>query len=170
MKPRLATEDEVLRVHRPKLLERLLKPVDFDADTPYYPELKNTPDAQLKRRSVRSIWRSAVHHGNGTEAIVSGNNRIRFASVHQYPGYPGTGVLYHEAMPSIGQSLRSPGGTLSFTVPLLILELIPSAAPIKIPHDIPLSADHFREYLIGKLATARTYCARSKALGSGQCS
>jgi acetoin utilization deacetylase AcuC-like enzyme len=32
-----------------------------------------------------------AHHGNGTEEIVSGNKRIRFASVHEYPGYPGTG-------------------------------------------------------------------------------
>jgi acetoin utilization deacetylase AcuC-like enzyme len=38
-----------------------------------------------------AIWDFDAHHGNGTEAIVSGNNRIRFASVHQYPGYPGTG-------------------------------------------------------------------------------
>ena len=39
-----------------------------------------------------AIWDFDAHHGNGTEAIVSGNNRIRFASVHQYPAYPGTGT------------------------------------------------------------------------------
>jgi hypothetical protein len=39
------------------------------------------------------IWDIDAHLGNGTEAIVSGNNRIRFASVHQYPGYPGTGTV-----------------------------------------------------------------------------
>jgi acetoin utilization deacetylase AcuC-like enzyme len=38
-----------------------------------------------------AIWDFDAHHGNGTEEIVSGNRRIRFASVHQFPGYPGTG-------------------------------------------------------------------------------
>jgi acetoin utilization deacetylase AcuC-like enzyme len=36
------------------------------------------------------IWNFDAHHDDGTEAIVFGNNRTRFASVHQYPGYPGT--------------------------------------------------------------------------------
>ncbi|HEY0789927.1 MAG TPA: histone deacetylase [Chthoniobacterales bacterium] len=38
------------------------------------------------------IWDFDAHHGNGTEAIVQGHSAIRFASVHQYPGYPGTGT------------------------------------------------------------------------------
>jgi acetoin utilization deacetylase AcuC-like enzyme len=38
------------------------------------------------------IWDFDAHHGNGTEAIVRGHEQIRFASVHQYPGYPGTGT------------------------------------------------------------------------------
>lgn len=38
-----------------------------------------------------AIWDFDAHHGNGTEEIVSGNRRIRFTSVHEYPGYPGTG-------------------------------------------------------------------------------
>lgn len=39
-----------------------------------------------------AIWDFDAHHGNGTEAIVTGNQRILFASIHQYPGYPGTGT------------------------------------------------------------------------------
>jgi acetoin utilization deacetylase AcuC-like enzyme len=39
-----------------------------------------------------AIWDFDAHHGNGTEAIVANDDRIRFASVHQYPGYPGTGT------------------------------------------------------------------------------
>ena len=39
-----------------------------------------------------AIWDFDAHHGNGTEAIVRGHQQIRFASVHQYPGYPGTGT------------------------------------------------------------------------------
>jgi acetoin utilization deacetylase AcuC-like enzyme len=32
-----------------------------------------------------------VHHGNGTQDIVEGDDSILFASVHQWPFYPGTG-------------------------------------------------------------------------------
>jgi acetoin utilization deacetylase AcuC-like enzyme len=39
-----------------------------------------------------AIWDFDAHHGNGTAAIVAGNPRIAFASVHQFPGYPGTGA------------------------------------------------------------------------------
>ena len=39
-----------------------------------------------------AIWDFDAHHGNGTEAIVVNNPRIRFASIHQFPAYPGTGV------------------------------------------------------------------------------
>src|ERR1700742_2640487 len=37
MRPRLASREEVLRVHHPKHLERLRQDLDFDGDTPYYP-------------------------------------------------------------------------------------------------------------------------------------
>jgi acetoin utilization deacetylase AcuC-like enzyme len=39
-----------------------------------------------------AIWDFDGHHGNGTEAIVEHNEQIRFASVHQFPAYPGTGA------------------------------------------------------------------------------
>ena len=39
-----------------------------------------------------AIWDFDAHHGNGTEAIVASNPRIAFASIHQSPGYPGTGL------------------------------------------------------------------------------
>lgn len=38
------------------------------------------------------IWDFDAHHGNGTEAIVAHNPRIAFASIHQFPAYPGTGA------------------------------------------------------------------------------
>jgi acetoin utilization deacetylase AcuC-like enzyme len=38
-----------------------------------------------------AIWDFDAHHGNGTEAIVAHNQQIEFASIHQYPAYPGTG-------------------------------------------------------------------------------
>jgi acetoin utilization deacetylase AcuC-like enzyme len=39
-----------------------------------------------------AIWDFDAHHGNGTEAIVAHNLQIAFASIHQFPGYPGTGT------------------------------------------------------------------------------
>jgi acetoin utilization deacetylase AcuC-like enzyme len=39
-----------------------------------------------------ALWDFDGHHGNGTEAIVAHNSRIQFASIHQYPAYPGTGA------------------------------------------------------------------------------
>jgi acetoin utilization deacetylase AcuC-like enzyme len=32
-----------------------------------------------------------VHHGNGTEAIFAESDRVLYASIHQWPLYPGTG-------------------------------------------------------------------------------
>ncbi len=32
-----------------------------------------------------------VHHGNGTEAIFADSDRVLYASIHQWPLYPGTG-------------------------------------------------------------------------------
>jgi len=49
--------------------------------------------AAIKARVERvAIWDFDAHHGNGTEAIVAQNPRIAFASIHQFPGYPGTGT------------------------------------------------------------------------------
>jgi acetoin utilization deacetylase AcuC-like enzyme len=39
-----------------------------------------------------AVWDFDAHHGNGTEAIVADNPRIEFASIHQFPAYPGTGT------------------------------------------------------------------------------
>lgn len=39
-----------------------------------------------------AIWDFDAHHGNGTEAIVANNSKIAFASIHQFPAYPGTGA------------------------------------------------------------------------------
>jgi acetoin utilization deacetylase AcuC-like enzyme len=49
----------------------------------------DTLDNSAKRAA---IWDFDAHHGNGTEAIVANNSRVAFASIHQFPGYPGTGT------------------------------------------------------------------------------
>lgn len=39
-----------------------------------------------------AVWDFDAHHGNGTEAILLDRPGLFFASVHQSPGYPGTGL------------------------------------------------------------------------------
>src|SRR6202795_906485 len=39
-----------------------------------------------------AIWDFDAHHGNGTEEIVERNPNIAFASIHQSPPYPVTGL------------------------------------------------------------------------------
>jgi acetoin utilization deacetylase AcuC-like enzyme len=40
-----------------------------------------------------AVWDFDAHHGNGTEDILQGRPNLLFASVHQSPGYPGTGQV-----------------------------------------------------------------------------
>jgi len=39
-----------------------------------------------------AIWDFDAHHCNGTEAILAGREGLLICSVHQAPGYPGTGL------------------------------------------------------------------------------
>jgi acetoin utilization deacetylase AcuC-like enzyme len=39
-----------------------------------------------------AVWDFDAHHGNGTEDILQNRSSLLFSSVHQYPGYPGTGT------------------------------------------------------------------------------
>ena len=57
----------------------------------------NVAIGALHARAVHGFERIAVvdfdvHHGNGTEAILSGADGMFFASSHQFPAYPGTGT------------------------------------------------------------------------------
>jgi acetoin utilization deacetylase AcuC-like enzyme len=61
-------------------------------------------DALAEGASRVGIWDFDAHHGNGTEAIVTQNPQVAFASIHQFPGYPGTGT-------------RSSGQVHNFPVP-----------------------------------------------------
>lgn len=57
----------------------------------------------LGKRRV-AVWDFDAHHGNGTEFILHAQGdpaAFFFASVHQYPGYPGTGTQDH------GPSIRN---------------------------------------------------------------
>lgn len=54
--------------------------------------------ALAARRKVErvAVWDFDAHHGNGTEAILRGQPGTLFVSVHQLPGYPGTGARSFE--------------------------------------------------------------------------
>lgn len=49
---------------------------------------------EAKSRGKRvAIFDFDVHHGNGTEDILVGRDGTAYASVHQHPCYPGTGIV-----------------------------------------------------------------------------
>ncbi|MFC1499742.1 histone deacetylase family protein [Candidatus Zixiibacteriota bacterium] len=50
-----------------------------------------------------------VHHGNGTQALVEEEPRIRFVSLHQWPHYPGTGSEDERGVGNIWNVPRPPG-------------------------------------------------------------
>jgi acetoin utilization deacetylase AcuC-like enzyme len=52
-----------------------------------------------------------VHHGNGTEAIFAADRDVLFASIHQWPLYPGTGPAEY------GGEGEGEGYTVNLTVP-----------------------------------------------------
>jgi acetoin utilization deacetylase AcuC-like enzyme len=81
-----------------------------------------------------AVWDFDAHHGNGTEAILEGHHNVFFASVHQYPGYPGTGtqdrgsrirnwpVAPHTPRPAHMSALRaSLDAVLSFSPDLILV-------------------------------------------------
>ncbi len=67
-----------------------------------------------------------VHHGNGTQAIVETNPKIRFCSLHESPQYPGTG---HPAETGLYQNVlnlpMAPGSTIEDYQPLFEKKVIP---------------------------------------------
>lgn len=57
----------------------------------------NVVIAVLRALEEKGVARAAVldidvHHGDGTESLVLGNEAVRFCSLHQVPLYPGTGL------------------------------------------------------------------------------
>ena len=50
-----------------------------------------------------------VHHGNGTQAIVEADARVRYVSMHQSPLYPGTGAAEETGVGNI-INVPLPGG------------------------------------------------------------
>lgn len=55
-----------------------------------------------------AVWDFDAHHGNGTEDILHGRANTLFVSVHQYPGYPGTGTASFANCHNFPVSPRTP--------------------------------------------------------------
>ncbi len=135
-------DETLLLAHTPAHLKRLAQHRDFDADTPWLPDIEHHArravgaalaaaelalageraftlmrppghhatstqamgfcylnhiaiaalSARMRGIARVAIWDFDAHHGNGTEAIVHGREGCLFSSVHQFPGYPGTGT------------------------------------------------------------------------------
>jgi len=50
-----------------------------------------------------------VHHGNGTQALVEDDARVRYVSLHQWPLYPGTGLAEERGVGNVFNVPRPPG-------------------------------------------------------------
>jgi acetoin utilization deacetylase AcuC-like enzyme len=50
-----------------------------------------------------------VHHGNGTQELISGCRDIRFVSMHQWPWYPGSGAADDRGAGNVWNVPLSPG-------------------------------------------------------------
>ncbi len=59
----------------------------------YFNHIAIAAFAALEHGAERvAIWDFDAHHGNGTEALVAAHPQIAFASIHQLPGWPGSGA------------------------------------------------------------------------------
>jgi acetoin utilization deacetylase AcuC-like enzyme len=100
-----------------------------------------------------------VHHGNGTQDIVSEDPSILFVSLHQWPFYPGSGGPYEQSETLLNLPMRAGAGdaeyleawtaverTVTRFAPDLLLVSAGFDAHIDDPlADIRLSDDAFRE-------------------------
>ena len=55
-----------------------------------------------------------VHHGNGTEAILWGDPTVLYASVHQWPFYPGTGGPEEQEETTVNVPLQAGAGDAEY--------------------------------------------------------
>jgi acetoin utilization deacetylase AcuC-like enzyme len=52
-----------------------------------------------------------VHHGNGTQAVVEADPSLFFASVHQWPCYPGSGRPGEQSVGNVRNAIVPPGAS-----------------------------------------------------------
>ncbi|MBX5454820.1 MAG: histone deacetylase family protein [Acidobacteriia bacterium] len=76
----------------------------------------NAAIAALHARSRWGLRRIAVvdfdvHHGNGTEAVFANDPELFYASSHQHPAYPGTGMAHERGIAGNIINVPLPPGT-----------------------------------------------------------
>ena len=110
-----------------------------------------------------------VHHGNGTEDIVVGDASLFFASLHQWPLYPGTGGPGEQYDNVVNVPL--PAGSTDEDYVVAFHEVVEPAVAGFEPELVLVSAGfdaHEEDPLAGMLVTAagfRELARRSAALG-----
>jgi acetoin utilization deacetylase AcuC-like enzyme len=102
-----------------------------------------------------------VHHGNGTQDIVAGDPTIFFASLHQWPFYPGTGGPAEQGETLLNVPLRAGCGDEEYRAAWEIVEaavtrfdpeLLLVSAGFDAHVDDPLAALHLSTGMFGELA------------------
>ncbi|MBI4019772.1 MAG: histone deacetylase [Candidatus Aenigmarchaeota archaeon] len=59
----------------------------------YFNNMAIAIQKSLSKADKAAIIDIDVHHGNGSQDIVLGNNKVLYVSLHQSPLYPGTGLI-----------------------------------------------------------------------------
>jgi acetoin utilization deacetylase AcuC-like enzyme len=109
-----------------------------------------------------------VHHGNGTQDIISRHHGIHFISTHQSPLYPGTGSTDENLPGKITNIPLPPGTDDQHYIQLIDEQLIPlvsSSAPQLILVSAGFDA-HADDPLASMQLTESTYFILGKKLGS----
>lgn len=81
-----------------------------------------------------------VHHGNGTQALVEDEPRIRFVSMHQWPWYPGTGAADDRGPQQSVWNVPMPAGLPSPQYVAALLQAVDAAADGWVPDLVLISA------------------------------
>lgn len=81
-----------------------------------------------------------VHHGNGTQALVEEDPRIRFVSMHQWPWYPGTGAADDRGPHGTVWNVPMPPGLAPARYVEALLAAVDAAAEGATPDLVLLSA------------------------------
>ncbi|TCT24896.1 histone deacetylase family protein [Thermomonas haemolytica] len=115
-----------------------------------------------------------VHHGNGTQAIFADDARVRFASSHQWPLYPGTGAHHETGRGNIANAPLPQGADGAVFLAAWNDELLPFLDAFR-PQLVLISAGfdgHRRDPLAGLQLEAEDYArltARLVALADRHC-
>jgi acetoin utilization deacetylase AcuC-like enzyme len=113
-----------------------------------------------------------VHHGNGTNAIFHASPEVLFASIHQWPFYPGSGALEdvgEGAGEGYSLNLPVPARTTGHTFLSLVEHIVAPAAREFRPDLILLSAgfDAHREDPVGGcLLTTEDFGELARSVGA----